>query len=90
MFASSGWAQVWQSWPALLMALGLIPFLDAKAFHRTYLSPDTTSVPSGDSLTSGKRGMREKRNQCSGPAIPSGIPCANFPIEPESVIAGRP
>jgi protein-S-isoprenylcysteine O-methyltransferase Ste14 len=31
MFASSGWALVWQSWPALLTALGLIPFLDAKA-----------------------------------------------------------
>ena len=31
MFASLGWALVWQSWPALLMALGLMPFFDAKA-----------------------------------------------------------
>jgi protein-S-isoprenylcysteine O-methyltransferase Ste14 len=31
MFASLGWALVWQSWPALLMAFGLIPFFDAKA-----------------------------------------------------------
>jgi protein-S-isoprenylcysteine O-methyltransferase Ste14 len=31
MCASFGWALVWQSRPALLMALGLIPFLDAKA-----------------------------------------------------------
>jgi protein-S-isoprenylcysteine O-methyltransferase Ste14 len=31
MFASLGWAPVWQSWPALLMALGLIPFFDAKS-----------------------------------------------------------
>ena len=30
MFASLGWALVWQSWPALLMVLGL-PFFDAKA-----------------------------------------------------------
>jgi protein-S-isoprenylcysteine O-methyltransferase Ste14 len=31
MLVSLGWAQVWQSWPALLMALGLLPFFDAKA-----------------------------------------------------------
>jgi protein-S-isoprenylcysteine O-methyltransferase Ste14 len=31
MFASLGWALVWQSWPALLLALGLIPFFDAKS-----------------------------------------------------------
>ena len=31
VLASSGWALIWRSWPALLMALGLIPFLDAKA-----------------------------------------------------------
>ena len=31
MLVSLGWALVWQSWPALLMALGLIPFFDAKA-----------------------------------------------------------
>ena len=31
MFASLGWALVWQSWPALLAASGLIPFFDAKA-----------------------------------------------------------
>ncbi len=31
MLASLGWAQVWQSWPALLMALALIPFFDSKA-----------------------------------------------------------
>ncbi|HEY5741321.1 MAG TPA: isoprenylcysteine carboxylmethyltransferase family protein [Terrimicrobiaceae bacterium] len=30
MFASLGWALVWQSWPALLTASGLIPFFDAK------------------------------------------------------------
>ena len=30
MFASLGWALVWQSWPALLAASGLIPFFDAK------------------------------------------------------------
>jgi protein-S-isoprenylcysteine O-methyltransferase Ste14 len=29
--ASTGWALFWRSWPALLMALGLLPFLDAKA-----------------------------------------------------------
>jgi protein-S-isoprenylcysteine O-methyltransferase Ste14 len=29
--AALGWALVWQSCPALLMALGLIPFFDAKA-----------------------------------------------------------
>ena len=31
IFASLGWALVWQSWPALLIALGLMPFFDAKA-----------------------------------------------------------
>ena len=31
MFASLGWALVWQSWPTLLMALVLILFFDAKA-----------------------------------------------------------
>ena len=30
MLASLGWALVWQSWPALLTASGLIPFFDAK------------------------------------------------------------
>lgn len=29
--ASLGWALVWGSWPALLAALALVPFLDAKA-----------------------------------------------------------
>ena len=28
-----GWALVWQSWPALLVAAILIPFFHAKAFH---------------------------------------------------------
>ena len=36
MLASLGWAQVWQSWPALLLALALIPFLDAKARREEY------------------------------------------------------
>jgi len=36
MLASLGWALVWQSWPALLMALGLIPFFDAKARREEY------------------------------------------------------
>jgi protein-S-isoprenylcysteine O-methyltransferase Ste14 len=36
MLASFGWAQVWQSWPALLLALGLIPFFDAKARREEY------------------------------------------------------
>lgn len=31
MLASMGWALIWQSWPALLVALVLIPFFDAKA-----------------------------------------------------------
>jgi len=29
--AALGWALVWQSWPALLVAAALIPFFDAKA-----------------------------------------------------------
>jgi protein-S-isoprenylcysteine O-methyltransferase Ste14 len=31
VLASLGWALVWRSWPAMLMALVCIPFLDAKA-----------------------------------------------------------
>ena len=31
MAAALGWVLVWQSWPALLAALGLIAFFDAKA-----------------------------------------------------------
>lgn len=31
MLASLGWALLWQSWPALVAALALIPFLHAKA-----------------------------------------------------------
>jgi len=31
MLASLGWALIWQSWPALLPALALIPFFHAKA-----------------------------------------------------------
>jgi protein-S-isoprenylcysteine O-methyltransferase Ste14 len=31
MLASLGWALFWQSWPALLVALALIPFFHAKA-----------------------------------------------------------
>jgi protein-S-isoprenylcysteine O-methyltransferase Ste14 len=33
MLASLGWALIWQSWPALIVALALIPFFAAKA-HR--------------------------------------------------------
>jgi protein-S-isoprenylcysteine O-methyltransferase Ste14 len=29
--ASIGWALVWQSWPALLVAASLVPFFQAKA-----------------------------------------------------------
>jgi protein-S-isoprenylcysteine O-methyltransferase Ste14 len=31
MLASLGWALIWRSWPALLAALALAPFFDAKA-----------------------------------------------------------
>jgi protein-S-isoprenylcysteine O-methyltransferase Ste14 len=31
MLLSFGWAQVWQSWPAILIALCMIPFFNAKA-----------------------------------------------------------
>ena len=31
MLASLGWSLIWQSWPALIMALVLIPFFHAKA-----------------------------------------------------------
>ena len=31
MLASLGWALIWQSWPAFLLALVLIPFFHAKA-----------------------------------------------------------
>jgi protein-S-isoprenylcysteine O-methyltransferase Ste14 len=31
MAAALGWALVWQSWPALLAGLALIPFLDLKS-----------------------------------------------------------
>lgn len=31
MLASTGWSLVWESWPALVVALGLIPFFVAKA-----------------------------------------------------------
>jgi protein-S-isoprenylcysteine O-methyltransferase Ste14 len=31
ILASVGWALLWQSWPALLPALGLAPFFSAKA-----------------------------------------------------------
>lgn len=31
MLASLGWALIWQSWPAFLLALTLIPFLHGKA-----------------------------------------------------------
>ncbi len=31
MLASPGWALIWQSWPALIAALVLIPFFHAKA-----------------------------------------------------------
>lgn len=31
MLASSGWALIWQSWPALIAALTLVPFFQAKA-----------------------------------------------------------
>lgn len=34
MDASLGWAPVCQGWPALVMALGLIPFFDAKSVVR--------------------------------------------------------
>jgi len=30
---SLGWALVWQSWPAILVAAALIPFFHAKAHH---------------------------------------------------------
>jgi len=33
---SIGWALVWQSWPALLVALVLIPFFHAKARHEEH------------------------------------------------------
>jgi protein-S-isoprenylcysteine O-methyltransferase Ste14 len=36
MLSSLGWALVWQSWPALLLALVLIPFFDAKARREEY------------------------------------------------------
>ena len=36
MLASLGWTLVWQSWPALLLALALIPFFDAKARREEY------------------------------------------------------
>ena len=56
-------------------------------FHRTYLSPATYPVPSGDSLTSEKRGMREKRNQGGQLSLENTV--RKLPIESESVIAGR-
>jgi protein-S-isoprenylcysteine O-methyltransferase Ste14 len=31
LFMSAGWALICKSWPALLLAFGLIPFFDAKA-----------------------------------------------------------
>ena len=31
MLSSFGWAQIWQSWPAILMAFSMIPFFNAKA-----------------------------------------------------------
>jgi protein-S-isoprenylcysteine O-methyltransferase Ste14 len=34
MLVSLGWAQVWQSWPALLMALGLLRFSTPKLVGR--------------------------------------------------------
>ncbi len=33
MTGAIGWALVWQSWPAFLVAASLIPFLLAKARH---------------------------------------------------------
>jgi protein-S-isoprenylcysteine O-methyltransferase Ste14 len=33
MLASLGWALIWQSWPALILALALIPFFMAKAWR---------------------------------------------------------
>jgi protein-S-isoprenylcysteine O-methyltransferase Ste14 len=31
MLSALGWAQIWQSWPAILMAFSMIPFFNAKA-----------------------------------------------------------
>ena len=36
IFGSIGWALAWQSWPALLLACGLIPFFMAKARHEEH------------------------------------------------------
>jgi protein-S-isoprenylcysteine O-methyltransferase Ste14 len=36
MLMSAGWAQLWQSWPALATAMGLIPFFAAKARREEY------------------------------------------------------
>jgi protein-S-isoprenylcysteine O-methyltransferase Ste14 len=33
MLSSLGWAQIWQSWPAILMAFSMFPFFNAKARH---------------------------------------------------------
>jgi protein-S-isoprenylcysteine O-methyltransferase Ste14 len=33
MLAALGWALIWQSWPALVTALALIPFFQLKARH---------------------------------------------------------